>query len=442
MKILKIILPILFLALGVTSRAQEVQLNTYSFGEGLQFQTGSGSEFNIKAYLQPAYEVKDYTDEDDIGQLSRFRLRRARLRLDGNSANERFSYRLQVDLSGSSELGDETTGNYLLDAYVAYDVTRTINIAFGQRATYTDNRELFMLSNSLQLVERSRLTSAFASIREFGLFAQGRFRTGGGSYLKPYLVVTNGDGSNAFGKDFGGLKVGGRVDFLPFGLFTNFGQFRQVDIVRELAPKLVVGVNGSFNRGMSSRRGRDSGAILYLNDNDEESLPDYSKVGIDFMFKYNGFSVLGEYLKSYASVPDDITQRVRNNGTTSTNFDVDGQQDVENYVKGRMMLGEGFNIQAGYLFKNGISVDGRYTHLNADENSFLNNATFYNRPNYYTLGVSKYLSRNYGAKIQASVTYVDGDGINDNQGNPFVDSLRNPRDVNEWIARIQLTLSL
>jgi hypothetical protein len=442
MKILKIILPILFLVLGITSRAQEVQLNTYSFGEGLRFQTRSGSEFNIKAYLQPAYELKDYTNEEDIGQLSRFRLRRARLRLDGNSANERFSYRLQVDLSGSSELGDESTGNYLFDAYVAYDVTRTINIAFGQRATYTDNRELFMLSNSLQLVERSRLTSAFASIREFGLFAQGRFRTGGGSYLKPYLVVTNGDGSNAFGKDFGGLKVGGRVDFLPFGLFTNFGQFRQVDIVRELAPKLVVGVNGSYNSGISSRRGRDSGAILYLNDNDEESLPDYTKVGIDFMFKYNGFSVLGEYLKSYASVPDDITQRVRNNGTTSTTFDVNGQQDVENYVKGRMMLGEGFNIQAGYLFKNGISVDGRYTHLNADENSFLNNATFYNRPNYYTLGVSKYLSGNYGAKIQASLTYVDGDGINDNQGNPFVDSLGNPRDVNEWIARIQLTLSL
>ncbi|PRP66242.1 porin [Nonlabens agnitus] len=442
MKILQHIIPILFLLLGVVTQAQEVQLNTYSFGEGLRFQTGSGSEFNIKAYLQPAYEIKDYTDEDEIGQLSRFRLRRARLRLDGNSANERFSYRLQVDLSGTSELGDDTTGNYLLDAYVAYDVTRTINIAFGQRSTYTDNRELFMLSNSLQLVERSRLTSAFASIREFGIFAQGRFRTGGGSYLKPYLVVTNGDGSNAFGRDFGGLKVGGRLDFLPFGLFTNFGQFRQADVVRELSPKLVVGVNGSYNSGISSRRGRESGAILYLNDNDEESLPDYSKVGVDFMFKYNGFSVLGEYVKSFATVPTDITQRVRNDGSTSTNFDVNGQQDVENYVKGRMMLGDGFNIQAGYLFKNGISVDGRFTHLNADENSFLNNATFYNRPNYYTLGVSKYLARNYGAKIQASVTYVDGDGINDNQGEAFVNSIGDPRDVNEWIARIQLTLSL
>ena len=78
-----------------------------------------------------------------------------------------------------------------------------------------------------------------------------------------------------------------------------------------------------------------------------------------------------------------------------------------------MMLGEAFNFQLGYLFKNNFSIDGRYTHLIADENSFLNNATFYNRPNYYTLGVTKLSRRNYGFKIQASVTYVDGSlGIN------------------------------
>lgn len=434
MKIIRIVLLVLILVLGVTTQAQEIQLNQYEFGEGLQFRTASGSEFNIKSYFQPGYELRNFTADVDNNNLSRFRLRRARLRFDGNSANERFSYRLQVDLSGNSEAGDDATNNFLLDAFVAYDVTKNINLAFGQRATYTDNRELFMLSNSLQLVERSRLTSAFASIREFGFFAQGKFKTGNGSYLKPYLVVTNGDGLNNFGRDFGGLKVGGRLDFLPFGLFTNFGQFRQVDVVRELAPKLVVGVNGSFNSGISSRRGRDGGSILYLDDNDEESLPDYSKVGIDFLFKYKGLSVLGEFVKTAATVPNDITQRVRNDGSTSTVFNVDGQQDVENFVKGRLILGEGFNIQAGYLFKSGISVDARYTHLNADDNSFLNNATFFNRPDYYTVGISKYLDRNYGTKIQTSVTYVKGDGINDNSGQ-FIGG-------DEWIARLQLTLSL
>jgi hypothetical protein len=85
-----------------------------------------------------------------------------------------------------------------------------------------------------------------------------------------------------------------------------------------------------------------------------------------------------------------------------------------------MMLGEAYNIQMGYLFKSGITIDSRYTRLKADKNSFLNNATFYNRPNYYTLGIGKLLGRNYGAKIQGSLTFVDGSlGINDPNSNPI-----------------------
>ena len=40
-----------------------------------------------------------------------------------------------------------------------------------------------------------------------------------------------------------------------------------------------------------------------------------------------------------------------------------------------LRIAEYCNFQAGYLFKNGISIDARYTHLKADDNSFLNNAT-------------------------------------------------------------------
>ncbi|ULC59567.1 OprO/OprP family phosphate-selective porin [Flaviramulus sp. BrNp1-15] len=422
------------LLMSASMQAQTIKLDTYKFGEGLNFTNDDGYRMKLTGYIQPYLEIKHYTEGVDNSSVNRFRLRRARFRIAGNLKNERFKYRFAFDLSGTSEDGN-TTSNYLQDAYISYDITNRIRATFGQRSTYTDNRELFMASNTLQLVERSRVTSAFASIREFGLFMSGNFRSGRGSYLRPYFVLTNGDGGNVLGKDHGGLKVGGRIDYLPFGLFTNFGQFRQADIVRESAPKLVVGVNFSHNNGMSSRRGRGSGDIIYLNDANEESLPDFTKYGVDFMLKYSGFSVLGEYVKTKATVPDDITQRILNSGSISTNFEVDGIQDVENYVKGRMMLGDAFNIQMGYVFKNGISIDGRYTHLNADEHSFLNNATFYNRPNYYTIGISKYLSRSYGAKIQASWTYVDGsDGINDNNGNPI--------SGNETLARLILTLAL
>ena len=411
MKIIKIISLFLFLiSFNINSQSS---LNSYSFGEGISFTADNGSMIKLSGYAQPHLEIKNYNDLEENSSSNRFRLRRLRLRFDGQASNPKFAYRFQVDLSGSSETG-EATGDFLLDAYVSYDITNRIKVIFGQRSTYTDNRELFMNSNSLQLVERSRLTSAFSSIREFGLFLSGNFRLNGqGSYLRPYFVLTNGDGINNFDKDLGGLKIGGRIDFLPFGLFTNKGQFRQIDVMRELTPKFVIGVNYSHNSGMSSRRGRNSGSILYLNELGQQSLPDYTKYGIDFLFKYNGFSALGEYVKSSSTVPTDIIERVRNDGSTSSSFLVNGVQDIESYVNGRMMLGEAYNIQMGYLFKSGITIDSRYTHFKADDNSFLNNATFYNRPNYYTLGIGKLLGRNYGAKIQGSITLVDGSlGVN------------------------------
>jgi hypothetical protein len=432
MKIFKITFLVIAFISCSNVTAQNTDLNSYRFGEGLNFDNENGSTLKLQGYIQPGFESRDYSESGEQ-TANRFRMRRLRLRLSGKSENERFGYRLQVDLAGANEV-DDTNNNYLLDAFISYAITKRVDIVFGQRATYTDNRELFMNSNALQLVERSRLTSAFASIREFGLFIDGSFKTGRGTYLKPYFVLTNGDGANVFAQDRGGLKVGGRVDFLPFGLFTNFGQFRQADIVRERAPKLVFGVHFSHNNGMSSRRGRQSGAILYLNDLNEESLPDYTKYGADFLFKYNGFSMLGEYVKSTSTVPNDITQRVRNNGTTSTSFDVNGMQDIESFVRGRLMLGDAYNLQLGYVFRNGYSLDGRFTRLNADEHSFLNNETFYNRPNYYTIGVSKYLSRSYGAKIQASYTHVDGSlGINSLNGDPIAG--------NENLLRIMLTLA-
>ena len=388
--------------------AQDANLNTYNFSEGIEFVNDNDHSFKIAGYVQPFMEsrfvLNDTLNEKYID--NRFRLRRLRLRLSGNNPSFNLSYRIQFDLSGVSETGEESS-NPLLDAFLTYSFNKRTKLTIGQRSLRSDNRELAMSSASLQLVERSRLTSSFAAIRDFGLFLHRDFRFTNGSFLRNYLEITSGDGMNNFQKDHGGLKYGLRVDYVPFGLFTNMGQFRQADIMRENSLKLVIGFNYSYNEGMSSRRGREGGQIIYLNDEGNESLPNFTKVGTDFMLKYQGFSLLGEYQKTSAKVPKDINQRVRNNGTTSTSFLVNGEENVTDYVKGRMMLGNAYNIQMGYLFKSLFSCDLRYTHLQSDEFSFLNNGTFYNRPNYYTVGISKYFSRNYGFKVQASITYVD-----------------------------------
>lgn len=435
MPVKRTLLTLMILAGGTALQGQNnpALQRAYRFGEGWRLNDSVGATMRVSGYVQPYAESKRLLSETAGDPDVRFRMRRVRLRIDGNSANEKFSYRFQTDLSGTGELLDGSS-NYLLDAWVAYEPVRRIKISFGQRAPYTDNRELFMNSNTLQLVERSRLTSAFATIREFGLFTEATSRLGNQAYLRSYLTLTNGDGPNVVNRDRGGLKYGARVDFLPFGLFSSQGQFNQVDIIRERTPKLVIGATYSYAEGVSSRSGRESGAILYLNAQNQELLPDYAKFGIDFLFKYRGFSALGEYMQGNAFVPGSITQRVRTDGSVSPDFIVNGEQNVSDYIKARMIVGSAWNLQMGYLMKNGISVDGRYTQLTPATHSFLNNGTFYNRPYYYTLGLSKYVGRHYGAKIQADLTLVQNrGGINNNQGVPV--------SGNEVIGRIQSTFT-
>jgi len=438
MKNLKRILTLSILLLLVVeySNAQEIELSKYKFGQGLNF-SGKDNNYNfeISGFLQPITESKKYLDNDDATLYNRMRLRRARLQFSGSSKKEKISYRLQLDLTGGGE-GDASIGSLVFDAWVAYDVTKRIKLTFGQKATATDNRELGMRSTTLQLVERSPISGAFASVREFGFFAESTYKISKQSYIKPEIAITNGDGINVFGKDHGGLKYGGRIDYLPFGLFNNFGQYRQADLVRELTPKFVIGATYSYNVGISDRRGSESGTILYLDNQNKELLPDYAKYGVDFLFKYRGFSLLGEYINASARVPSGITQRVRVNGTTATTFEDANNNPIpiENFIKGRMMVGEGYNLQSGYVFKNLFSIDGRIAHMKPQTNSFLNNGTFYNRSNYYTLGITKYLARNYGAKIQLDCTYINAKtGSNDINGNLI--------RGNEFITRLITTIS-
>lgn len=417
-------------------QAQNPTSEGYEPGEGLILTNKNDYSIRFSGFIQPMVESRFYPDMAGTNDFQRFRMRRLVTKLTGDAGNEKISYQLQVDLTGNSDAGGDGTGsNYLMDAWIAWKPIKQLEITVGQDNSPTDSREMGMLSNALQLVDRSPVALAFASIREFGIFVNGRLKVGNNSTILPSFALTNGDGSNVFTKDRGGLKVGGRIDFLPFGNFNNKGQYRQVDMERELTPKLIFGANFSHNTGISDRRGRQSGTILYLDSAGKELLPSYQKFGIDFLFKYKGFSMLGEYVNASAIVPDQIAQRVRNDGSSTPSFLVDGIEDMPAYVKGRMILGSGFNLQAGYLFLNGFSVDARYSKLNPETNSFLRNPTFYNRPESYTLCLTKYLGRNYGAKIQASVSYNKAEtGTSTVIGTPLVG--------NEFTGLLMLTLAL
>ena len=85
---------------------------------------------------------------------------------------------------------------------------------------------------------------------------------------------------------------------------------------------------------------------------------------------------------------------------------------MDAYIRNRMMLGWGFNIQAGYMFRNLWSVDARYTRIESDKYSYLQNTLYYNRPDYVDFSVSRYLDRNYASKVQLTVGWVGSNGEN------------------------------
>lgn len=268
-----------------------------------------------------------------------------------------------------------------------------------------------MNSSSLQLVERSRLSAMFGTVREVGFTVQSSTKLGKFGYLRPTLILTDGDGAYTRGKRFGGLKYGGRIEYLPFGLFRSGGAFHLEDMVYELSPKLSVGGAYSYNDGASDRRGgRDSGEILYQNSEGYTDLPDFARLNLDLLFKFRGWSVLGEYTKTNAFVPSSITTRVRNDGSTTGDFEIDGVQDVEGYIKNRMILGSAYNLQGGYMFRDFWSVNARYTHIKPDRFSYLNNDLYYKRNNVYELSIAKYLTKNYATKIQLSGSLQKTDG--------------------------------
>ena len=404
-------------SLPLISVSQNLLLGDYIPGNGITLASDDDNyKVVLRGYAQSLFESRrvryDSVGFFDKSVYNRFRARRVRLRISGKQSNPGFSYRLQLNLA-ESEVENDELSNVLWDAWVGYNINKYYRVSFGQKSSPTDNIEVLMASNTLQLPERSRLTGAFSNIREIGLFLDGRNNIKGSKWvIKPSVNITTGDGYGYKfnSKDFGGLKYGARVNFLTFGLFRNFGQFRQGDLVRELNPKLLIGFSASYNDGITSRRGRRNGDFIYytLNGTDTSyQLPDFFKFGADILFKYRGFSLIGEFVQTKAFIPDGITHRndrYNNPNNLTTNFRTYSPAD---YVRTQMMLGSGLNLQAGYIFKSLFSIDGRFTSLRPDELSFLNNSLFYNRNKYYEIGVSKYFTKNYTFKLQASYRIID-----------------------------------
>jgi hypothetical protein len=383
----------IFITTFITAQELSQNKSDFDFGNGVSLSFEDGDyNFNINGYIKPTYVYNDMTsivDGGTINEINRqFKSKNSVLEISGNAKKEKVSFSIRMDYSLS---------NPLLEAWVGYHPSKNVNVYFGQKNSFLNNREMIFNEDILQFTDRSLLSQNHTNSygQEFGLFIETTF--GEEFILSPKFAVTSGDGRNSFGEDsrdsdLGGIKFGARLDLYPFGNFSK-GNEGSVDLVREQKLIMELGFAYSKNIGTSHRTGNGHGDIMFYDADGNNNLPDYEKIFVDLLLKYKGFSFLAEYADAAASGL---------NQTYTDTFNLLIPQQISEYL----VLGSSYNFQLGYIFQNDIGIDFRYEFSTPEFTNEINNPyensilqDFENM----SLGISKYFDNN-NLKIQVGAS--------------------------------------
>ncbi len=373
----------------LTSFSQET--NAPQFGKGLFNLVGKDSTFTMKiATRMQLLSVATWDEGADGGLVNpeqNFLVRRARLKFDGFAYTPKLKYKIELglsnrDMSGISEF-TRNTPRYILDAVVMWNFYENFELWVGQ-TKLPGNIERVISSGNLQQVDRSLLNSRFNIDRDVGLQLRHNFYLGENFLIREKLAFSQGEGRNVTEGNLGGHQYTARLEFLPLGEFTSNGEYSGSDLKREEKPKLMLAVNYDTNQNAVKTR---SNLGSYMANDVGFHQTDINTFFFDGMFKYNGFSFMWEYANRDADNPI-----ARNSDGTETG-------DV-------VWVGDGLNLQTGYLLAKDWEVSGRYTNINLDD------VTGRNAETQYTLGLSKYIV-GHKLKVQTDLSYLSVDGGSD-----------------------------
>ena len=368
------------------------EISDTSFGKGMLNFVAKDSTFSIK--FAPRFQVRSMSSWDHNGESysspdHNFIVRRARLKFDGFAYSPKLKYKIELglsnrDISGANEF-NRNTPRYILDAVIMWKFAKNWEFWAGQ-TKLPGNIERVISSGNLQLIDRSLLNSRFTLDRDLGIQLRHTSSLSGTFLMREKFSISQGEGRNVTEGNEGGLQYTARVELLPFGAFKSKGDYVQSDLKREVTPKLMASVTYNYNQDAVRERGfagdymiRQDGSIYQT---------DQTTLFVDAMFKYNGFSFMGEYAKRTAD--NEIATELNNTPTG----------DV-------VLTGNALNLQAGYLFKNNYELAGRYT-------SIAYEAITGSAPvKQYTLGLNRFVV-GHKLKVQSDISYTTLDGVEDN----------------------------
>lgn len=358
------------------------------FGKGIFNLMGQDSTWSMKVgaraqILTTAAWVKGPDGLTD-SQTS-FSIRRARIKMDGFILSPKLVYKIELSLSNRDVAGLSETNQ--VESLILRDVVIKWNfyenfVLWAGLTKLPGNVERVISSGNLQLVNRSLLNSGFNIDRDLGIQIRHHIDFSDSFLMREKLAISQGEGRNVVLGNYGGFQYTGRLEFLPLGSFKNKGDYVGADLEREQTPKLMVGVTYDINdRAVKTR----SNQGIFMQNDVGFYKTTISTLFVDAMFKYRGFSFMGEYANRDAKDPI-----AKNSDGTETG-------DV-------VRVGNGVNLQAGYLLRKNWEIAARYSDINFDQE-----ITGRNPVDQYTLGLSKYIV-GHKLKVQSDFSYLSVQG--------------------------------
>ncbi len=387
---MKLKVTLIAFAFSALFSAHSQETNAPKFGKGLFNLVGKDSSYTMKIAARMQFlAISNWESEDGnlINPESNFLVRRARLKFNGFAYSPKLKYKLELglsnrDISGASEF-NRNTPRYILDAVVMWNFYENFELWAGQ-TKLPGNIERVISSGNLQQVDRSLLNSRFNIDRDLGIQLRHHFNISDIFLVREKFAISQGEGRNITEGNLGGHQYTARLEFLPFGKFESKGEYSGSDLKREESPKLMIAATYDHNNNAVKNRSNQGS---YMDNDVGFYETNINTLFVDAMFKYKGFSFMAEYADRDAKDPF-----AKNSDGTLTGDEV--------------QVGNGFNLQTGYLLNKDWEVSGRYTNIELDKN-----ITGKNPENQYTLGISKYIV-GHKLKVQSDISYLSLDGSN------------------------------
>ncbi|MBT8283169.1 MAG: OprO/OprP family phosphate-selective porin [Muriicola sp.] len=362
--------------------------NAPAFGKGLFNLVGKDSSWTMKIGTRMQFlTIAEWNTPEEGGLTSpeqNFLIRRARLKFDGFAYTPKLKYKIELGLSNRDISGGNAftrnTPRYILDAVVMWNFAGNFVLWAGQ-TKLPGNIERVISSGNLQQVDRSLVNSRFNIDRDVGFQLRHHFNISENFLIREKVALSQGEGRNVTEGNEGGHQYTGRLEFLPFGKFESKGDYSGSDLKREATPKLMFAINYDINQDAVKTRS-NLGSYMFNDTGLYETT--INTFFFDGMFKYNGFSFMWEYANRDAEDPI-----AKNSDGTETG-------DV-------VWVGDGINLQGGYLLPSNWEISGRYTSIELDEG-----ITGRSPETQYTLGVSKYIV-GHKLKVQSDLSYLSID---------------------------------